>query len=949
MAVPRDQAAYDPSGYRRWTNSLTPSGTDSGAGSPPAPRVHDVNGMTAASAARAYERLLGVRNMTGRANDDVQSAQPINGLGPMKVDFIDGPLPSQPPPTGANDHQSKLAAEQEKRQQAQEREQQKPSAPAVDQPPAEVPGSQTPPPIATQPQGSPAPTVPVEEHDPLLDAKGPNQDALPMPSTDGREVGKTWTEVRPNGQVVEYTIPEGNGKNTVDAVVKDAAGNVLSTARIVSIEGTANYIRWQDDVGGGSSYFESGGPNGLGYGQHFAPGTSTSGIPTHAFETSPDASKSRTLSLDSAGRVVGVDIGVRNSQGLYDNIHVDNFGNATMSSTKLGPGGELQSKFTGQMFANRSGWMIDEFDNHWEGEPDKDGNQSWFRVQNGHTYRMNHLGVITDFSLDKDGRPRLDTIFPDGSQTVQSGRTTVHFDASGKEAWRNEIPAPVQPWDVRAWEGTKRGLTGLASVVSDTVGAPFHMMQDGVRGMSSIRVDQYGTFHVTYDAPNRFANAGTAVVGLAKGAAMFYLALPKYAVMTGYDALRGSDFVRGSTTYQPPDREGELVKDLTGIPLEQWKDNTVGTTFEFGATAVGGLILFRSVGIRPRSGFGATGLLEISSGFRRRSNSYISGSAKSALEMASGLGSRAAKYAREQVDRIRDWGDQPVRTLDVLSEVMSSWIDRLSPQAVPAEGFRGVPATEPRRPDIFASEKQSAEGSSSKGDSAPNAGARRAAAESVLGRHLGKVVDLDRWLRMHSQKADPEFAQALTELREVVRILDKDPKMGIKTALELGPDGEPPKRSVPEFDLLLLPASGARPIRVEVTTIQKELRDAADLTDGIRHGSDKVEARDGLAKPMSRPREVVIYARVGQVTWNRKGQITEFSPDGNIVFKRPTGEVIRTKNIFSDLLGNLNGTPPKPKNAGNLDRITVVDSHTGLVLTELVNVNSRWTRVADVD
>ncbi|MGS2807389.1 hypothetical protein [Nocardia sp. MW-W600-9] len=500
-----------------------------------------------------------------------------------------------------------------------------------------------------------------------------------MPATEGREQGKPWTEVRPNGQTIEYTIPEGNGKNTVDAVVKDATGKVVSTARIVAIEGTAKYVRWQDDVDGGSSYFESGGPNRLGYGQHFEPGTSTSGIPTHAFETSPDASKTRTLSLDSAGRVVGVDIGVRNSEGLYDNIHVDNFGNSTMSSTSFSPGGQLESKFTGQMFANRSGWMIDELGNHWEGEPDKDGNQSWFRVQNGHTYRMNHLGVITDFSLGKDGRPRLDTMFPDGSQTVQSGRTTVHFDASGKEVWKNEIPAPVKPWDVRAWDGTKRGLSGLASVISDTVGAPFHMMQDGVRGMSSIRVDQSGTFHVTYDAPNRFATAGTAVVGLAKGAAMFYLALPKYAAMTGYDALRGSDFVRGSTTYQPLGREDELVKDLTGIPVKQWNGDTVGSIFEFGTATVGGLVLFRSAGIRPR--LASTGLLEISSGLRRQVTGYINTHSKSALVMASGLASRVARYGSGQVDRLRDWGNQPARSLEIVSDFLAEFWNGPPPAA----------------------------------------------------------------------------------------------------------------------------------------------------------------------------------------------------------------------------------------------------------------------------
>lgn len=424
-----------------------------------------------------------------------------------------------------------------------------------------------------------------------------------MPSTEGQQVGRSWTEERPNGITVDYTIPEGNGFNTVDAIVRDSQGNILSTARIVrivEIDGTAKYVRWQSHAGGEASYYESGAPGQLGYGQHFAPGTSTSGLPTSVFDASPDLTKVRTLSFDGAGNPVGVDIGVRNSQGLYDNIHVDNFGNATLSSARLSPSGQLESTFTGQIFANRSGWMVDEQGNHWDGEPDKDGNQSWLRVKNGHTYRMNHLGVITDFSLGKDGRPRLDTIFPDGSQTTQSGRTTIHFDANGNEAWRRDIEAPLQPWDIRAWNATKRGLSSVGSLISDTAGAPFHMARDGMQGMSSVRVDQNGTFHVTYDAPNRFANAGTAAVGLVKGAAMFYLALPKYGIMQGYDALRGSEFVRGSTSYVPPDRKDELAKDLTGIPLKQWKEDTVGSVFEFGTASAATILLLRAAGVKRR-------------------------------------------------------------------------------------------------------------------------------------------------------------------------------------------------------------------------------------------------------------------------------------------------------------------------------------------------------------
>ncbi|MFC9967853.1 hypothetical protein ACFVH4_26800 [Nocardia ignorata] len=685
MVMQAAQVAYDPSKFQEWLGSLTPAGARASSAAEWHPRVHNVSGLTAGSAARAYERVLNGQALDSIAREQVLSATPINGptttpqvpttpQRPPKQETppppteaaSPGTVPAPPPPAVADPGDGDIKH-------------------LIDPPPEPTPAA-PPQPAKAAPSvpTQPGITAPPPKSDPLLEAQGPNQDALPMPPTAGREVGQPWDQVLPNGQTVTFTIPEGNGKNTVDAVVRDKDGNVVSTARIVSIEGTAKYIRWQNDANGDASYFESGGPNQLGYGQHFAAGTSTSGLPSHVFETSPDTTRTRTLSIGPDGRVVGVDIGARNEQGLYDNAHIDNFGIATLSSTRFSPDGQLDSKFTGLIFPNQTGWMEDDQGNRWEGQPDKDGNQTWVRVKNGHTYRMNHLGVITDFSLDKDGRPRLDTIFPDGTLTSQSGRTTVHFDAHGKEVWRNEIPAPVQPWDVRAWNATKRGLSGLGSVISDTAGAPFHMMQDGVRGMSSVRVDQYGTFHVTYDAPNRFANAGTAVVGLAKGAAMFYLALPKYAGLTSYDALRGSDFVRGSSSYQPPDREDELVKDLTGIPLKLWKDDTVGSAFEFGSATVGGLVLFRSVGIRPR--LAPTGLLEISSGLRRQATEYINTRSKSTLVMASGLASRAARYGSVQVDRLRDWGNQPVKSLELVSDFIAEFWNG----PPPATQFAGV-------------------------------------------------------------------------------------------------------------------------------------------------------------------------------------------------------------------------------------------------------------------
>ncbi|WP_431953986.1 hypothetical protein [Nocardia lijiangensis] len=614
--------------------------------------------MTPASAARAYARVMSGRALDSQARAQVPVATPINGptttpqvpTTPPKPPKQETPAaPTQAPPTGTVPAPPPAPAPPGRDDAGDGDMQHRMAQPATPAAPAQSA------PAPTSPPQQPGVTVPPPADDPLQAANGPNTDPLPMPSTEGREVGKPWTE-KLGSNTVEFTIPEGNGLNSVDAVVRDADGKVLSRARIVAIEGTAKYKRWQDYADGGASYYESGGPNTLGYGQHFAPGTSTAGVPTQIFETSPDLSMTRTLSLDSDGNVIGVDIGIRNPLGLYDNVHIDNFENVTLSSTRFSSNGNLESEFTGQVYANRSGWMIDENDNHWEGLPDKDGKQSWLRVQDGHTYRMNHLGVITDFSIGKDGMPRLDTVFPDGSSTTKSGRTTVHFGTDGKEQWRSEPAAPQLGLATRGKNAVGSGLSTLGTLISDTLGAPFHMQQDAVRGMSSIRVDQYGTFHVTYAPPNRFTNAGKALIGLAEGTLMFYLAVPKYAVTKGYDALRGSELVRGSTRYQPPDREDQLATDLTGIPLKQWEDDTFGSAVEFGTVAAGGLLIFRAVGVKPRGGTRSSEPKTPTAGGRGLNGLWSSTSARFAQ-----LTTRTLKYVRSYYDILLKLSESPTQ------------------------------------------------------------------------------------------------------------------------------------------------------------------------------------------------------------------------------------------------------------------------------------------------
>lgn len=101
MSVPAPRLAYEPSGFQRWTRSLTPAGSAIGSVTARESRVHDVNGMTAASAARAYERVLAGREMNNRARDQVPSAQQINDPVTTTPNRPPPPKDTTPPPTQA--------------------------------------------------------------------------------------------------------------------------------------------------------------------------------------------------------------------------------------------------------------------------------------------------------------------------------------------------------------------------------------------------------------------------------------------------------------------------------------------------------------------------------------------------------------------------------------------------------------------------------------------------------------------------------------------------------------------------------------------------------------------------------------------------------------------------------------------------------------------------------
>ncbi|MFD4432961.1 hypothetical protein [Nocardia sp. NPDC058497] len=178
-----------------------------------------------------------------------------------------------------------------------------------------------------------------------------------MPDTTGKNEGDTWTVPRAGGGTTTYTIPEGNGNQTVD-VTDTLPDGTTSTARIVS-NSEGGYQKWGQNEFGGSYYIDKPTADANPYGQNFVPGSDTSGAPDSEFGATPDWRQTGTPTYDEAGNRTGMNIGIRNEQGLYDNVHVDTEGTRTMSATTRAPDGSLNTTYTGQIDADGRGWMLD--------------------------------------------------------------------------------------------------------------------------------------------------------------------------------------------------------------------------------------------------------------------------------------------------------------------------------------------------------------------------------------------------------------------------------------------------------------------------------------------------------------------------------------------------------------------------------------------------------------
>lgn len=302
-------------------------------------RVFNFSGMTPASAANQLNRIQ-------NATDLVASGGPGTNSVPL-LKFVSDPEAF----TNMDDQNRRI-----------------PTPGTVPNPGSTLETAPTPP---TNPLNEPPVQVPGPQQQP----SGPPTSLLDMPDTGGRPEGSAWDGKMLDGRPVKYVIPEGNGSNTVDLEITNPNGTI-DRWRIAS-DGHGGTQHWHDDADGHSSYASRTDPNSNWYVQSFDPGASTSAAPSHDLEATATFSHVFTPSFDANGNRVGTDVGILNSFGFYDNNHVDNFGNLTMTTARPDGRGGVESNFVRQLDSNS--WRFGTDGQIWEIGPDLRGHTTMGR------------------------------------------------------------------------------------------------------------------------------------------------------------------------------------------------------------------------------------------------------------------------------------------------------------------------------------------------------------------------------------------------------------------------------------------------------------------------------------------------------------------------------------------------------------------------------------------
>ncbi|MFI9505660.1 hypothetical protein [Nocardia sp. NPDC052566] len=852
------------------------------------------------------------------------------------------------------------------------------------------------PPQSALPQNGPStpsvPAVPAQPTPAVPARPGDNQspgatprDPFPMPDTTGRSEGDEWDEVI-GDRTVHYRIPFGNGNQSVDQEITDANGGV-TRMRVVA-NGRDGYQRWTLNADG-SAYYESvEHPGALVYSQDFKRGSSTSGRPDLEMTRTPDRTRIITPSHDESGALVGYDIAVPNKYGMYDNYHYDNDNNLTVSAAKPDGKGGIESTFVKQVNNKGYGWEIDkgiQYDITPEGRTGfdyankrqivetKEGENTHEKI---YDYRAGKQ--IADTVVGSDGSIISGWTKGANGEKSEFVQRAVLGQALAREVARlYKFNTENTPHFVKtpAFEAAFRRLEILGQLTFDQK-AMVKVTADGEGNILSYSlISAGGVERVITTADDEFERGkpfefsihpdgritdrdGGPVIQV--GGRFLRVDSKGDVQVPPYDAARNPSIFENerdpskprfgaesllevpTAGIRTPDRAGLLhayteIHAPPGVNAKLYKVDSGGILFE-DAT---GLHWATDPGeARTATELAMSYALEASLLLAPTGISWAAKGASAAARLARSLGNISTKTAAETRIALQEpwfeyqWGHlwEPEKAMTQLGEFSQ----------VKAPNFEMI--TQPPRYSELSSfgELRFPNIGSLSDDFRVLPSTRLEKAEGILGGVAVRVQNLDEWVGFHAAKADFEFSEALYEIREARRLLDRYPGTEVRVALEEGAPIRPGGQGrYKEFDMALMTGDGMVVRTVEVTSLKGGMESYDNLTTGVRHGLDKVMQRDAVGAPMPRPRDVSIYGRVKTGTKSTKrGTKTRYS-DGRWVQRKPGGEIVREGNLFDEALFNLNGTP----NVNLLDRVTFIDADSGAVLTEMIRIGNEWSRI----
>lgn len=179
-----------------------------------------------------------------------------------------------------------------------------------------------------------------------------------IPDTSGHAEGSSWTEER-DGVTITYTIPVGNGKQTVDmTAAKD--GNQIANSRAVS-NGEGGWQQWTDVRGGTGIYTSSDNSADSPLTTVYNPGTSTkTGTPDSVYAVTPDLKQSLPLVKD--GEVVGSYGTAPTKDGaspdIVTNVYIGKDGTVKQWQSRPGEFGGMVTNQNGERDSNGIGWQL---------------------------------------------------------------------------------------------------------------------------------------------------------------------------------------------------------------------------------------------------------------------------------------------------------------------------------------------------------------------------------------------------------------------------------------------------------------------------------------------------------------------------------------------------------------------------------------------------------------